>query len=102
MKARLITIYILSLLDLAFTLYLQSRFGEIEANPFGQVLLGKVVMAAVYKFLVVGVALFIIYERRSNALAVVVSWVLLAVFALLTIYHIIIISSAHYILFIKR
>ena len=101
MKARLITIYILSLLDVAFTLYFQAKFGDIEANPFGKLLIKKSIVAIIYKVIIVGGSLLIIYNRSYNKLAVVMSWLLFVVFTLLTIYHIVIIGVLHYILFIE-
>ena len=97
MKARLITIYILSLLDLAFTLYLQAKFGEIEANPFGAILLKDKFIACFYKIVIVGLACYILYELKQST----ISKVLLAIFILLTIYHIALISYTHYILFMR-
>lgn len=99
MKTRLIITYILSLLDLAFTLYL-SKYGDIEANPFGRALLKNTFLAIAYKVVIVGAALIVIYSVQ-NKFADVMSWVLLAVFVALTIYHIVLIGIAHYILFIK-
>lgn len=100
MKARLITIYILSLLDLAFTLYLQARFGEIEANPFGIMLLSNTIFVVVYKVIVVGFALLCLYRYKDYLLARAVSIVLLVAFSALTIYHTIIVSYVHAILFL--
>lgn len=101
MKARLITIYILSLLDLAFTLYLQGRFGDIEANPFGEMLLSNIVSAVFYKVIVVLIALLVLWHTRENKLTQAFSELILLVFILLTMYHIGIISYTHYILFIR-
>lgn len=100
MKTRLIITYILSLLDLAFTLYLQYRLGDIETNPFGRALLENTFLAIAYKVVIVGAALIVIYSAQ-NKFADVMSWVLLAVFGALTIYHIVLIGTAHYIIFIK-
>lgn len=101
MKARLITIYILSLLDLAFTLYLQAKFGEIEANPFGEMLLSNIVSAVFYKVVVVLIALLVLWHTRENKLTRTFSELILLVFVLLTMYHVGIISYTHYILFIR-
>lgn len=102
MKPRLIAIYILSLLDLAFTLYLTHRFGKVEANPFGKLLLKNIVLVIFYKVFVVGGALALLYRYSDNTLSVIMSWVLLAVYAALLIYHISIVGVSHYILFIQR
>lgn len=101
MKARLITIYILSLLDLAFTLYLQARFGEIEANPFGIMLLSNTISAIFYKVVVVLIALLVLWRFRENKLAGALSELVLLIFILLTMYHIGLISYAHKILFLR-
>ena len=102
MKARLITIYILSLLDLAFTLYLQARFGDIEANPFGKLLLSDTIFAVVYKVIVVGFALLWLYRCRDCPIAKAMSIVLLVAFSALTVYHTVIVSCVHYILHTSR
>ena len=98
MKARIITIYILSLLDLAFTLYLQARFGDIEANPFGKLLLSDTIFSVVYKVIVVGFSLLWLYRCRDCPLAKAMSVVLLVAFSALTVYHTVLVSCVHYIL----
>lgn len=101
MKTRLLVVYILSMLDLAFTLYLTHRFGNIEANPFGKLLLKDTLLAILYKIFVVGVALLLLYHYRDNTLSQVMSWILLVLFICLVIYHIVVIGITHYILFIS-
>lgn len=101
MKSRLIATYVLSLLDLAFTMYLQFRFGDIEANPVGRLLLGNVFWAVLYKVGFVGGCLLVLYKLQNTQLAVVGSWVIFAAFAALTVYHVAIVANAHCILFIK-
>lgn len=54
-----IVIYILSLLDLFFTLYEVKIFGaEVELNPFGKVLITNVPLGIFYKAIVVGFCLY--------------------------------------------
>ncbi len=98
MKKRLIITYILSLFDLAFTLYLEYRFGDIECNPFGQLLLRNTVVAIVYKIVVIGIALYVLYRCGQYRLSVILSWVIITVYALLFIYHIVLLSIVYYIL----
>jgi len=101
MKSRLIVIYILSIVDLAFKLYLTHRFGDIEANPVGKLLLKDTLLAILYKVFVVGIALILLYHYRDNKLSQVMSWILLVVFICLVIYHIVLVGIVHYILFIS-
>lgn len=99
MKTRLIITYVLSLFDLVCTLYLQSRFGDIEYNPFGHVLLRNTAVAIIYKVVVIGIALYVLYHYRQYRLSVILSLVVMIVYVLLFIYHIVLLSITHYNLF---
>lgn len=101
MKARLIGTFILSSLDLVFTLYLQKRFGDIEANPIGKLLLKNIVIVVGYKVFIIGALLLILYKWQTTTVAVVGSWIILTVYVLLTLYHVTIIGCVHHILFVK-
>lgn len=85
--------YLLSLFDLFCTMSLIKRFGlkETESNPLGRLLLKYPAVAYVYKFAVVGAALFALWYYRDITLAVIGVWVAFGVFCALTLYHLYII-----------
>ena len=64
-----ILIYILSLLDLFFTLYEVRIFGaDIELNPFGKILITNVPFGIFYRAVIVGFCLYLLWkcgERKS-------------------------------------
>ena len=91
--------YLLSLFDLACTLYLTARFGnDVEANPFGKWLLSDKWATVIFKVVVVGAMIYLLYRFRSYDIARYGMYVALAVYALLAIYHIILIIKIHSIL----
>lgn len=91
MLIRIIVIYLLNLFDLIATQRLINKYGLIaEANPFGQWLFNSS-MVYIFKIVIVGLALLLIWKLRTYKLAVIMSWVLLVIFAALTVYHLIII-----------
>ena len=100
MKTRLMITYILSLLALGSTLSLQHRFNNIEANPFGKILLKSKFLVIFYKVVIVGIALIIIYLEQSE-FTNIISWALLLIFTALDIYHAVLIGRVHYILFLR-
>lgn len=100
--AKYIIIYVLSLFDLGCTLYLTSRFGvDVETNPFGRFLLTRDWAAVIYKVIVVGGALGVLYRFRDNAVARYASWLVLGVYAAIAIYEICIIGRVHWIMFMR-
>lgn len=89
-----ITTYILSLLDLFFTLYFTKKYGiDIEANPIGRFMLQKTWLAAVVKVFIVGIAILSLYIFREYKLARIGIIICLTVYSLLLIYHITIIFA---------
>ena len=59
--------YILSLLDLFFTLYEASIFGvDIELNPFGKILITNVPLGIFYKVAIVGFCLYLLWKFREQ------------------------------------
>ena len=91
--------YLLSLFDLACTLYLTARFGnEIEGNPFGKWLLSDKWATVIFKVVVVGALIVLLYRLRDFDLARYGMYVICGVYALLAIYHIILIVKIHLIL----
>lgn len=94
MKPRLITTYLLSLIDLCCTLYLVSQYGiGIEANPIGVTMLQNPIIAVLYKVLAVALCLYAIYRFRAYKVAKIGSYAVFAVYAGLTVYHTVIIVS---------
>ena len=85
----LILTYVLNLLDLFFTVLLIRKYGiEIEANPIGRWLCET---GALYVVKIVGVGLLLLvlyYALKSRPKWSWVSWLLLAVYGILVIYHI--------------
>lgn len=88
MKRRLLTTYGLNLLDLAATTALVKKYGiEIEANPIGRWLYQT---GAAYAVKVVGVGLLFLvlyHALKARPEWGWVSWLLLAVYGALALYH---------------
>ena len=89
MKARLIITYALNIIDLIATMYLVNLFGlSIESNPIGRWLIET---GIVYPFKIGFVAVLLLaigllcskYQKTAN----IGSWILLAAFTALTVYH---------------
>lgn len=81
--------YLLNIIDYIFTAYWVHKFGiEIEGNPFGRWMFENNV-AWVYKIFIVG-GLFALlgYFIKKHQKAVVSAYILLAVYAIIVIYHI--------------
>lgn len=96
-----IATYILSLLDLAFTLYFKYRFGnEIEGNPIGKLIIQNTFIAVFVKVVLVGVAILALYWLRNYRLAQISIEVLFSIYALLLLYHCFLIAKVHYLIFI--
>lgn len=94
--------YILSLLDLVFTLYFKYRFGnDIEGNPIGKLIIQNTFIAVLVKVALVGIAILLLYWLRNCQLAVIGIKIALCVYATLVAYHLFLISKVHYIMFIK-
>lgn len=91
MRGRLLTTYTLSLFDLACTLLLVSLYGiGIEANPIGRIILASPLGIA-YKVIGVGVLLWVLYMARGKPIARAGSYLVLSVYAVLAVYHAVII-----------
>ena len=91
--------YLLSLFDLACTLYFAARFGnDIEGNPFGKWLLSDKWATVIFKVVVVGALIVLLYRLRDFDLARHGMYVICGVYTLLAIYHIILIVKIHSIL----
>lgn len=96
-----IATYILSLLDLAFTLYFKYMFGnEIEGNPIGKLIIQNTFVAVFVKVVLVGVAILALYWLRSYRLTQICTRVVFSTYALLLLYHCFLIARTHYLIFI--
>lgn len=93
MTIRLIITYLLNLFDLAMTTYWVNKFGiEVEMNPFGRWLFSTNLVIP-YKVFVIGAALFALYACiKAKPQYAWISWVVLAIYSILAIYHVILFS----------
>ena len=91
--------YLLSLFDLACTLYLTARFGnEIESNPIGRILLSDKWTVVIFKVVVVGALIFLLWRFRDYDIARYGMYIACGVYTALAIYHIVLIIKIHSIL----
>lgn len=87
-----LTIYVLNLFDCGVTLWFFFMFGiSIESNPFGVALLQNPIMAVLFKVVVIGLALLVLYQYRQSKAAQTGMNVIFIVYSLLAIYHIVMI-----------
>ena len=99
MKMYILT-YILSLLDLFFTLYEASIFGvDIELNPFGKILITNIPFGIFYKAVVVGFCLYLLWKFRERKSALWSARILFGLYGLLNLYHLGIIG--YYLIFVR-
>ena len=83
-----LTIYVLNLFDCGVTLWFFFMFGiSIESNPFGVALLQNPIMAVLFKVVVIGLALLVLYQHRQSKAAQTGMNVTFVVYSLLTVYH---------------
>ena len=95
-----IATYILSLLDLFFTLYEASIFGaDIELNPFGKVLITNVPLGIFYKAVIVGFCLYLLWKFRERKSALWGARILFGIYGLLNLYHLGLIG--YYLIFVR-
>ena len=91
--------YLLSLFDLACTLYLTTRFGnDIEGNPLGKWLLSDRWATVIFKVVVVGALIVLLWRLRDYDIARYGMYIACGVYILLAIYHIVLIIKIHSIL----
>ena len=90
----LIVAYFFNLIDLVFTSHWVNKFGiEIEFNLFGRWLYENNI-AWVFKIVIIGILFFILYKFCDRyKLARTCSYIVLAVYSLLFVYHIITLIS---------
>ena len=83
-----LTIYVLNLFDCGVTLWFFFMFGiSIESNPFGVALLQNPIVAVIFKVVVIGLALLVLYQYRQSKAAQTGMNVTFVVYSLLTVYH---------------
>ena len=83
-----LTIYVLNLFDCGVTLWFFFMFGiGIESNPFGVALLQNPVLAVVFKVVIIGLALLVLYQYKDRKIAKTGTSVILGVYSILTLYH---------------
>ena len=83
-----LTIYVLNLFDCGVTLWFFFMFGiSIESNPFGIALLQNPIMAVLFKVVVIGLALLVLYQYKNKKIAKTGTSVILGVYSILTLYH---------------
>ena len=95
-----IATYILSLLDLFFTLYEARIFGaDIELNPFGKILITNVPFGIFYKAVIVGFCLYLLRKFRERKSALWSTRISFGVYGLLNLYHLGLIG--YYLIFVR-
>lgn len=83
-----LTIYVLNLFDCGVTLWFFFMFGiSIESNPFGVALLQNPIITLLFKVVVIGLALLVLYQHRQSKAAQTGMNVTFVVYSLLTLYH---------------
>ena len=84
-----IIIYLLNIFDFICTTYLVSKYGiEIEQNPIGRLFLTDTARAAEWKILFIGCCIFTLYRFREHKLCKILSYIVLACYIILSVYHI--------------
>ena len=87
-----LTIYVLNLFDCGVTLWFFFMFGiGIESNPFGVALLQNPIVAVIFKVIVIGLALLVLYQYRDRKAAQTGINAALIAYTLIAIYHIVMI-----------
>ncbi len=85
-----LTIYVLNLFDCAVTLWFFSLFGiSIESNPFGVALLQNPIVTVLFKVVVIGLALLVLYQHRQSKTAQTGMNAALLVYTLIAAYQVI-------------
>ena len=81
-------LYALNLFDCAVTLWLVYMFGiEIEGNLFGLVMLQSPFLTILFKVVVIGMAILILYQYRYRHIVTVIVQALFILYLLLALYH---------------
>jgi len=92
--------YLLSLFDLGCTLYLTARFGDnIEGNPFGKWLLSDKWATVIFKVVVVGAMIYLLWRFKNYDIARWGMYIACGVYLLLALYHLALIGTVHSIIY---
>ena len=76
--------------DLCATARLVRLYGiEAEGNPIGKWLLKNEFRVYIFKLLIPTIAMFVIHWLQAYLMARICMWVILALFVILTVYHIV-------------
>ena len=87
-------IYALNLFDCAVTLWLVYMFGtEIEGNVFGLMLLQSPVLTVVFKTVVIGMAVLMLYRYRHRPMVKSMVQAVFGLYTALAAYHIFLICN---------
>ena len=85
-----LSVYVLNLFDCIVTLWFFSLFGiSIESNPFGVALLQNPIMAVLFKVIVIGLALLVLYQYRDRKAVQTGMNAALIAYTLIAAYHVI-------------
>lgn len=85
-----LAVYVLNLFDCAVTLWFFSLIGiSIESNPFGVVLLQNPIVTVLFKVVVIGLALLVLYQNRQSKAAQTGMNAALIAYTLIAAYHVI-------------
>ena len=85
-----LAVYVLNLFDCAVTLWFFSLFGiSIESNPFGVALLQNPIITVLFKVVVIGLALLVLYQYRDRKAAQTGMNAALIAYTLIAAYHVI-------------
>lgn len=85
-----LAVYVLNLFDCIVTLWFFSLFGiSIESNPFGVALLQNPIVTVLFKVVVVGLALLVLYQYRDRKATQTGMNAALLVYTLIAAYHVI-------------
>lgn len=94
MAIRLIVVFVLNIVDLIFSLVWINKYGiEVEANPIGRWLYETGLVYPVKTIVVAGLLIALYFMLKAHPSWDWVSWILLAAFVLLTLYHIFILCK---------
>lgn len=87
-------LYVLNLFDCAVTLWLAFMFGtSIEGNPFGYGLLQSPALTVVFKTVVIGMAILILYQYRYRPMVKSMVQAVFGLYTALAAYHIFLICN---------
>lgn len=89
MKIKLLIIWLLNLFDYIMTLRQVNKYDtEIEANPIMRLAMHNTVLFFIVKIVFVTLWLLVLWHYRDTKMCKIGSWVLLAVYGAIGIYHI--------------